>query len=57
MGKPEGRNYLEDAGVDGSIILKYIFETWNEGMEWIDLDQGRDRWRAFLNAVMNIRVQ
>ena len=45
-----------DPGVDGSIILKWVFEKWDEGMEWIDLAQDRDRWRAFMNAVMNLRV-
>ena len=24
-----------------------------EGMEWIDVAQGRDRWWALMNAVMN----
>jgi hypothetical protein len=26
VGKPEGRNHLKDPGVDGRIILKWIFE-------------------------------
>jgi hypothetical protein len=48
---------LEDPGVDGRIILKWIFERLDEGgMDWINLAQNRDRWRALANAVMNLLV-
>jgi hypothetical protein len=26
VGKPEGKSYLDDLGINGSIILKWIFE-------------------------------
>jgi hypothetical protein len=45
---------LEDPGVDGRIILKWIFERLDGGMYWINLAQDRDRWQAVVNAVMNI---
>ena len=39
------------------IILKFIFKKWDEGgINWIDLVQERDRWRAVVNAGMNLRV-
>jgi len=50
------RDHLEDPGVDGRITLKWIFKTWDGGMDWIVLAQDVDRWQAFVNAVMGLRV-
>jgi len=50
------RNNLNDLGVDGRMILKWIFKRLGWGMDWNDLFQDRDRWRALVNAVMNLRV-
>jgi hypothetical protein len=47
---------LGDPGIDGRIILKWIFKKWNEDMNWIELAHDRDSWRALVNAVMNLRV-
>jgi len=50
------RNHLEERGVDVRIILKSIFKKWDGDMDWIDLAQDRDRWRALVKAVMNLRA-
>jgi hypothetical protein len=47
---------LKDSGVDGRIILKWIFETWDARVDRIDLAQDSDMWRAAVNAVINLRV-
>jgi len=50
------RDHSKYLGVDGRIKLKWIFKKWDGGMDWIGLTQDRDRWRALVNAVMNLRV-
>ena len=51
-----GRGHLENLDVDGRIILKLIFKKWDEGMDWIDMADDKERWRDFLSAVMNFWV-
>jgi len=37
-------------------IKMYIQEVGCGDKDWIELAQGRERWRAIVNAVMNLRV-
>jgi hypothetical protein len=56
-GKPEGKRPLgrpRHRWVDN--IKMNLTETVWDGMDWTDLAQDRDQWRALVNAVMNLRV-
>jgi len=57
VGKPEGkrptgrpRHRWDDN------IKMYLQEVECGGTDWIELAQDRDRWRALVNEVMNLRV-
>jgi hypothetical protein len=57
VGKPEGKSSLERPRrrwEDG--IKMDLREIGWGGVDWIHLAQDRDRWRAVVSAVMNLRV-
>jgi hypothetical protein len=57
VGKPEGRRPLGKPRRRWEDNIKMDLQEvgWG-GMDWINLAQDRDRWRASVNAVMNLRV-
>jgi hypothetical protein len=57
VGKPEGKRPLERPRRRWEDGIKMDFrEIGWRGVEWIQLSQDRDRWRAVVNEVMNLRV-
>jgi len=57
MGKPEGKRPLgRPRSRRGNNIKVNLQQVGCEGMDWIDLPQNRDRLRALVSAVMNLRV-
>jgi hypothetical protein len=56
-GKPEGKRPIARPRRRWMDNIKiYLLEIGWGGMDWICLAQGRDKWRAVMNAVMNFWV-
>jgi hypothetical protein len=57
VGKPKGKRplgrprcrWVENINMD-------LREIGWDGVDWIDLAQNRDQWRALVNTVMNLKV-
>jgi hypothetical protein len=56
VGKPGGKRPLGRPRRRWDGIKMDLREIGWGGVEWIQLAQDRDRWRAVVNAVMNLRV-
>jgi predicted small integral membrane protein len=57
VGKPEGKRPLgrpRRKWID-NIRMDLVEVGWGD-VDWIGLAQDRDRWRAFVNSVLNLRV-
>jgi hypothetical protein len=51
VGKPEGKRHR---WVDN--IKMDLREIGGDGVDWIDMAQDRDQWRALVNTVLNLWV-
>jgi hypothetical protein len=48
LGRPR-RRWVDNIKMD-------VRDIWWGGMDWIDLAQDRNQWRALVNTVMNLRI-
>jgi hypothetical protein len=51
------RDRWEDQDVGGWAILKWSLDIRWDGMDWTDMAQDRDQWRAPVNTAMNLLIQ
>ena len=57
VGKPEGKRPLGKPGRRWEDNIKMVIQGVGGGCEdWMELAHDRDRWRALVSMVMNLRV-
>jgi hypothetical protein len=57
VGQPDGKSYLEDLDVGGELYETDTEEIGWDGVVCIDVAGERDKWRAFVNTVMNFHFK
>jgi hypothetical protein len=57
VGKPEGKSPLGRPRCRWVVNIKMdVREIVRGGMDWIDMAQDREQWRALVNIVMNLWI-
>jgi hypothetical protein len=57
VGKPEGKRTLTRLRCKWKDdIITYLREIWLEGVDWIQLAQDRNQWRAVVKTIMKLQV-
>jgi hypothetical protein len=56
VGKPEGKRSLGRPRRGWEDNIKMDLQEVGGGCDWMEVAQDRDRWRALVNAVMNLLV-
>jgi hypothetical protein len=54
--KSDGKNQLDDQGVDGRILLKWLLKNWDGRMECVDLAQDKEKLAGFCACGSEITV-
>ena len=57
VGKPEEKRPLGKPRIRWEDVIKMdLYDVEWEGMDWINLARGRERWRSLVNAVMTFWI-